>query len=133
MLWRVAQNEAKTLKLLDRVVAQFECVPTEFRCYPDEDIPGCVVYFETAAVGYTWADVICSMLSLEQRTAKLSTVLPHMVARPLEDAVKSSATKALYRVSAAFSGTSPTPSTRGPSSLSAYLPGRFPPESARPS
>lgn len=88
MLWCVAKNEAKALKLLNHVVAQLQCVPSEFRCYPDEDIPGLVVYFETAAVGSTWADVVFSVLSLGQRTARLWTVLPHMVGGPLEDAVE---------------------------------------------
>lgn len=88
MLWCVAKNEAKALKLLNRVVAQLRCVPAEFRCDRDEDIPGFAVYFETAAVGSTWADVVFSMLSLGQRTARLWTVVPHMVGRPLEDAVE---------------------------------------------
>src|SRR5690606_10978283 len=57
-------------------------------CDRDEDIPGFAVYFETAAVGSTWADVVFSMLSLGQRTARLWTVLPHMVGRPLDDAVE---------------------------------------------
>ena len=88
MLWCVANNEAKTLKLLDRVVKQLRCVPSEFRCYPDEDIPGYVVYFETAAVGNSWADVVFSLLTMGYQPATYWTVLPHIVGRPLEDAVE---------------------------------------------
>jgi len=88
MLWCVAKNEAKALKLLDRVVQQLRRVPSEYRSYPDKDIPGYVVYFETTAVGSSWADTVFSLLSLGQKAATHWTVLPHIVGRPLEDAVE---------------------------------------------